>query len=498
MQAVQRTLDRHPLLKIEQRQVDVSRALLRQATSQFDQTVAWSLTQEHSNTPLTSLQHLQAADAGINAVTQGQNLTTATVSSPKLFRSGVEITPAWQVLRTTDNLLSRPGLNQSNLSVQVVLPLTRGRGRTVVAARESSARIDVDASVYDASQTASELILNTTVAYWNYVAAEKAFDILKGSETRGQTIAENVRTLVEADRLPRSEVTLTDANLAARITNRIAAAQSVIEARQALGVAMGTPVEEMDDIPAPSDDFADPSQLLLPSVTTPSLQRYIHEALARRADYLAAVRRKDSLQVLAVAAMNQVQPQWDVVMAAGYASLREGTRPDRLLTSPFSRVGGPDLTGGIRYSFPLKNNLAKGQLEQARASVDQAALRATDLSRNIASGVIASAHAVANGVLRLQNARATVVAFQTALQGEQEKLRLGIGSLVDILTVEDRLTNALAGEIDAVLAYATAVIRFRFASGSILAPGQIVQSIDRDVLVSPPFADAARNQENRP
>jgi outer membrane protein TolC len=492
VEAVQATLNRHPLLHLQQRQVDVSRALLQQATSQFDHTMSWSSAQTRLTTPLTNLQQLQATQSGIATSRQAQNLTSTSIGTQKLFRSGVSITPSWDLDRVTDNLTSRTGLNHSRLSVQVVLPLSRNRGREVTAARETSARIDVDASVYDVSQIAAELILNTTTAYWNYVAALKALDVLKGSEARGLAILDNVRTLVDADRLPRSEINTTAANLTDRVTNRIAGEQQVLQARQALGVAMGLTADEMADIPLPSDDFPDVTTLIPPSTGPSSLQHYIRQALERRADYLSAIRRKDSTQVLAGAAKNQVLPQWDLIMSAGYAGLQEGVRPDRFFYSPFTRVGGADLAGGIRYSFPMRNNFAQGQLAQTVARVQQADLRITDLSRNIASGVVVSLNAVANAVVRSQNAQSTVAAFQTALQGERDKLRLGIGSLVDILTVEDRLTGALGSEVNAILAYTSSVAQLRFATGTLIDPGQVVQTVDRDTLVTPPTPDRVR------
>jgi outer membrane protein TolC len=106
--------------------------------------------------------------------------------------------------------------------------------------------------------------------------------------------------------------------------------------------------------------------------------------------------------------------------------------------------------------------------------------------------VVVSLNAVANAVVRSQNAQSTVAAFQTALQGERDKLRLGIGSLVDILTVEDRLTGALGSEVNAILAYTSSVAQLRFATGTLIDPGQVVQTVDRDTLVTPPTPDRVR------
>jgi outer membrane protein TolC len=58
--------------------------------------------------------------------------------------------------------------------------------------------------------------------------------------------------------------------------------------------------------------------------------------------------------------------------------------------------------------------------------------------------------------------------FEEALAGEREKYRLGVGSIVDLLTVEDRLTVASALAVEAEANFAAALARLALVSGSIL------------------------------
>jgi outer membrane protein TolC len=93
---------------------------------------------------------------------------------------------------------------------------------------------------------------------------------------------------------------------------------------------------------------------------------------------------------------------------------------------------------------------------------------------------------VRNAALQLQRAREAVSASQAALDGEREKYRLGVGQLVDVLTMEDRLTVAEQSLVSAELGYALALAQLRFATGSIVAPDQTVQSVDRDIFFTVP------------
>ena len=59
MEAMQITLERHPAIQIELRQVDISRGALRVASGQFDTQIQYDLSQNRANSPLTQLQRGQ-------------------------------------------------------------------------------------------------------------------------------------------------------------------------------------------------------------------------------------------------------------------------------------------------------------------------------------------------------------------------------------------------------------------------------------------------------
>src|SRR5215831_5543965 len=137
--AVQTTLDRHPLLHFQERQIDINKAIKQQATGQFDTILGASANQNRVNTPLDTINRLQAADQGVFTDNQAGNVTTWNFTGQKLLRSGISIGPSIDLNRNTDNLLMRLGENRSQIAFVVTLPLLRNRGRGVVTAREVSA-----------------------------------------------------------------------------------------------------------------------------------------------------------------------------------------------------------------------------------------------------------------------------------------------------------------------------------------------------------------------
>ena len=82
----------------------------------------------------------------------------------------------------------------------------------------------------------------------------------------------------------------------------------------------------------------------------------------------------------------------------------------------------------------------------------------------------------------MQQARIAVDVSQAALDGEREKLRLGAGSVVDVVTLEDRLTTARAAFVDAGLNYAVLLARLRFATGTIIEPDRMAQTVNREIF----------------
>ena len=300
-----------------------------------------------------------------------------------------------------------------------------------------------------------------------------------------------MRELIAADRIPRNEINQVTANFAERTAARIAAQQEVTAARQALAVAMGIPPAQILEIGEPSEDLPEVSTTLLPNEET--VQKFTELALARRSDYLAAQKRAAAIRSLLPAYKNQTKPNVELKFSSGYSGLKEGIYPQSYLGSLGAGVKGADVVGGIRYQFAPGNNAALGRLAQTEAALHQAEFRVSDLARFITSNVIVSASGVNNAAARLEKSQQSVVSFQAALDAEREKYRLGIGSLVDVLTTEDRLTAALDVQVRVRLAYAIELAQLRRATGSIIEPNpDAVTRVGNEVFRVPPDTNALR------
>jgi outer membrane protein TolC len=456
-QAMQSTVELHPLLEASQQRLAIRMGMRREIGGSFDRVYESGVQQGYTNSPVLT--------AFGRYTGEGVNATSIDGAARKLYRNGITAGPIAEVSRTRSNLLTPDGLSQARLGFEMILPLRRNAATQVIA-RENAATSDVDAARFDVNQAASDLLTETAARYWELRGALQLLEVAIGSERRGETFLDMTQTLVQADRIPRNDLNLVRANLTDRIGARIAFEQSVTAARQALGYAMGLMPEEMQRITDPAEELPEAA-----GVPDDDLVRaYISMALARRTDYQAAQRRTAAARALIPGLENETRPSIDVVLSTGYSGLRAGAAPTSTLASLVRGSSRPDAVAGIRYQFAPANNAAQGRLAQSVAAARQAELEASDLSRSITAAVIVAAQAVRNAALRLQRARETVAAFQDALTGERDKYTLGFGSLVDILTTEDRLTQALVVQVRAQVDYARELANLRRATGTVLAP----------------------------
>ena len=486
IEALASTLERHPLLSVQEQNVQLFEGMRQEATGSFDMLLQWSASHSRTNFPLASIQQPDQAVSGIDIDNNVSGATSVSGNATKLFRNGIQAGPIVQLNRARDSLLTGLGINRSSVLFQVNLPLLRNRGRDVVAAQETAAGVGVEAELLTLNHRIAELGAATAIGYWTHLAAHRDLEVLAGSEERGRVFVQTVEDLIKGDRVPASERAQVSANLSDRVAARIAAEQEVVRTGQDLALAMGLPAEEMPLIVKLSDDFPAPPEAGPSELNTNQLKNFIQSALDSRADLAAAYRRVNVSEVLLTATQNQTKPQLDVTLSTGWAGLSEGATPWRVFHSPFSRVQGADAIASLTYSQTPARNAANGRIVQAQAGMRQSDLLALDLSRAIGASVAVALSNLRTSQLRLDSADESVHSFGSALQGERDKLRLGVGSLVDLLTVEDRLTDSLRNQVSARLQYALSIAQLRFASGTVVARDQTAQSIREEIFFLPP------------
>jgi outer membrane protein len=491
--AIRSTLLRHPQLRIQEQQVIAQQGVLQQAKGQFDTSLAGDASQGHTYRPLTAYEEFLYAQYDLVPIASAKtNTSQVSFGAAKELSNGIILSPSITATRLTDNLTDRGGISQGAIEFAVTLPLLRGRGRSVVMAQETSSALQLKAAMFEVDETITGLLATVASSYWNVVAATKQLEVLRGSESRAKTLTESIQSLIDADRLPRADINNVKADMAVREANRLAGEQQLVEARQQLAIDMGLDAPEMSVLlPEVATEF--PAELLPDEIPTgpEALQRYVQLALDRRPELAAQKQRQQASHIIVGASRNALKPDLNVTLGTGVSGLDEGTRIDEYLFSPLHSARGADLTGGITYRFPPARNASAGVLKQATAAATQADLQYQDIARRTAAAVGPALSGIRSEALQLRRTHESVQFYRNSLDAEREKLRMGAGNVINTITIEDRLTGALQGEIQAELECAQALVRLRLATSTIISSDQKGGSVDPTVFSAPPLLPVA-------
>lgn len=156
----------------------------------------------------------------------------------------------------------------------------------------------------------------------------------------------------------------------------------------------------------------------------------------------------------ASAALGVARAQWWPTLSASYATSSQG------LTEPWNGFGGGNRNLNqlrIGLSWTLFNGFAREQaIAQSSAALDYAQAQAADTRRQFDALFTQDATALFAANAQIDVASANVAAATEALRVQQERYRVGAGTLLDLETAEANLTQAEANQVQARYNYVVA------------------------------------------
>jgi outer membrane protein len=477
LDAVRATLAADPVIKLEEKNVQLSRGILQQASGQFDTTLRAAVERSRD------YQAFLVPGTPSVFTRFRQDDTAYRISADKQLRSGILVSPGIEFDRLADNT-GQDTLNRGSLNFLIQVPLARGLGAKATAGAERAARSDLEASKLNLQHTLSLRIYNTTVAYWNYVASARRLAIIQDSEKRAEKLVEQIQALVKADEQPRSELDQLIANLANSTASRLSAQQALIEARNQMGISIGTPFAEISKLALPSGQLPEyKADLLPPNI---DVQKLSAIALTHRQDVAAAAKTRESAAALLAVAKNGLKPRVDLTLKGGYAGAEGGSRSAQFFTPFGENIQGANGFAGLSFEFPPANNSARGMYVQREAIYDSSVIRANELTRTIQADVYVGLERLRSGAQQLGKSLQATELYGKAVVNEKIKLSLSTATIIDVLSLEDRLTAASLNYISAQNDYSIAVVSLRFLTGTIFTETNDVQSLSLESLTTIP------------
>lgn len=470
-EALRQALRLNPNIELQQQQVLVNRGAKLVAQGQFDPLVSGSVGRSRDLRPLREDEKnaLVLAPSVVPFNSQISNAITYAVGVDRTLHTGVTIGASVGITTLFDNLSGAsniPAQTAGRISFSVGAPLLRNAGTEATTANLSAAEAELSAAQYELGFSNAQTLLNTTLAYWAYLAQLRRLDIARDAEVRSMRLVSETRKLIDADELPAADSQLVLANNSDRVRSRISAEQAFAEARRNLALQIGLPPERLVNLPPPIDDFPRYDGQPL-SVDVP-IEHLLDFALTRRADFTAAKQREHAARRRVDAARSGLKPQLDVTIGLSYNTLVENRAPFSLGQVFGSNRVGPSINAAVAAQLPWRNSTAEGVFLAQSATLSASNIRVRNLSDVIGANVLTDAQALARSAKQLLQSIETSRFYSQTVENERTKRRLGLVTLIDVINLEDRLTDALAAEIQARQAYANAIAQLRFDLGTIV------------------------------
>ena len=440
------------------------------------------------NTSLEEARRLrrQLGDAPIDQWDQSGNVR---LEFPKPTRSGLVLTPFFSFNYSDANYVGKSswdpewgGLGvkpfyKAQLGFDLLVPLLRGRGRADAAANEMAAERDLEVTRLNLLHQKSRTVLDVALAYWNARAAAEQVEVARRSVEMQTQFADMIRKLVAAKEKARADETRVTASLADAQARYENAQRTLVEARIDLARVMGVALADAQAIPLAADAFPLPAQLAVNAASIADLSR---QALVSRADLKAAQQSQEAGKILARGAQLQTRRQVNLTLSGwGTSASEDSPQWDRWVF----RSG----RAALDFELPFGNDTARGRWQQAVAALHQAEINSSDAARTVALNVQRAADSLRLAADRVTWAQEAAIAYDQTVVDEQQRLRLGDATLVDLILTEQQTTAARLSLVQALQDYASLLARLRYEAGLLIADsgGQSTVSFDNLMTVPP-------------
>ena len=417
-----------------------------------------------------------------SSLTEG-NLNTknfiTSVGLTKRFRTGLSANVSINHSTLNDNFqLNRfnenvgPNINDHILSstLSITQPLMRGRGRSIATALEQSAQFNLESSQSNLTFANSVQILEYTTAYWQYLAAHESADIYQQNELRVRKMLEVTEELVKGDIKPNGDLAQVKADLANQQRLSNVARQNLNNVRLNLGRIVGLSEEESLMIGEPTNDFPTIEQSgYREGLQIDLLRQMAHD---NRKDIESTQFLKESLALQMRVANNDRKPQFDLLGALNYGGASMGNSWSDAF-SPFTNSQGRDVgvEVGLRFDFPINNNLAQGAYIQSKTLFQDQEVANANLVRNVDLNVSIAVNNMENAVAILKNAQRSLDYYLEVYENEQTKFQNGLTTLLNLILFQERLTFAQLEYLQAKQQFALSIVNLRFETGTLYSSG---------------------------
>jgi outer membrane protein len=377
------------------------------------------------------------------------------------------------------------GNHSSVINFGLTQPLLKGMGKSIATIGEKVSTLYIDRSKYNYDFKNSYEILQIGMAYWDYYTSYKSLDVYIKNESRVRNVLEITKELIKADKKPLGDLAQVNADLINQERQTAIAKQNLYNSRLNLGRAIGLSDDESQQLDLPTDNFP----IVTETGYTKNIDKsaFIKIARENRGDLKAVKKDFEAAELQLKLSENNKKPQLDLTGFAFYGSASEGNGVDKTFAS-FSNNQGQNIGGGAKltFSFPLNNNLAKGNYSKNKIALNDQLVVKENTERNIDLNINLAINNIQNSVLILEKAKESLSFYQEAFNNEQIKFQTGLTTLLNLILFQERLTFSELEYLNAQQQFANAIINLRHETGTLITKENLGFKITQNSFYSIP------------
>lgn len=480
-------------IAIQDTQEDLKQNALIQAHAAYDPTLR--ITGSTSRSISAPTQQTQAATSGFTTTNDSASWNA---SINQQIPTGGSVSLSWNTNRRDNNLadsLTTPTYG-STASLSFSQPLWRNLKVDSLRNNIKIANLDLKANDSAFKQQVTQTVAQIQKAYWSLVSAIYQYRNAVGSVLLARTSADNAKKKVDIGTAAPIEYTQSLASQASREVSVISAEERILQAQNNLKNLISK--DRTTDIWG---------QTIVPT-DSPEVQEYkvdFNQAIATALKNSTQLETLDnSLQKSDLSyALTREAKKWQVDLTASIGSTGTGAVQGYRNGNPLM---APDFVGGLftgyktiftggtynwqigfTVNIPLRNRNVASQLASARISRQNTVMQRTQQEQQIVVDIRNYVQALATAKRQLDTAVISRQLSEAQLDAENKRLAAGLSQQYLVLQAQDSLSNAQSSELNAKIAYKTAIINLQQAMNTLLDESNINLSSDINKTKVPSF-----------
>ena len=347
----------------------------------------------------------------------------------------------------------------SGVGLDISHPLLKGSGLTINMADIKQARLNTFMSEYELRAYAESLVYQIESAYWNYVVSLRDVQIVQESMNVALRQLNETEERITVQKTAESERAAAKAEVASRREQLINAVSNVEISRLSLIRLLNPPREDKWDLGIQPSDL--PSNI---SSSFEAVAKHVERALRLRPELNQSKLQLQSGELDVVVTKNGLLPKLDLFVTLG------GTGYSHAFGDSITNIGNDqtDMSGGLKFSFPLGNRAAKASHKSAMLSLDSSKLAIDNMIQTIQVDVRTAYTDVLRAKEQIEATRATREQQDVKLQTETEKFRVGKSTSILLAQAQRDLLSSQLNEVQASTSYLTSLSNFYRMEGTLL------------------------------